>query len=130
MSVYLLFLKNYYKEIIVGLGIFGFVFYIWYLNNTIDNERQKLVDYKEEVYKNNIAYINKINKINNDFKDYKSAFDLKTAKEKITIIEKTKIELQVIRISDTNSTLPPLEGNCTSQLKGRFNEKNAINRSI
>ena len=130
MLTALAFWNSYKKEIIVFLITIITLGYIWFLKMELKSVETSFADYKVQVQKNNLEYFKKIKAKEDEFKDYKHAFDLATAKEKITLIDKVRTDVQIIRIHDNNSSLPPLEGNCSDQLKGRFNEKNAIITNI
>ena len=117
MNFLLLFLNRYKFEIIIGAIVLSILGYIWFLRHSVESIQEDYNNYKVQVEKNNLEYYKKIKDQELEFKDYQHKFDLATAKEKITIIERVKTEIKVIRVSDLNNTLPPLEGNCTNQLK-------------
>jgi hypothetical protein len=129
-TVFSLFFNKYKTEIIIGSIVVIVLGYIGILKMELKSTQNEFNEYKVNIQKNNLEYYKKIKEKEDEFKDYQHQYDLKTAKEKTTIIEKVRTEIKVIRIDDSNKTITPLDSNCSNQLKGKLNEKNSITRSI
>lgn len=122
-------ISKYKKEIAIILGIIALVGYITYLRHTINSLHDDYNTLTESIKSERAA--SQINAKNQElkYKDLETKYTIDMFKKKMDAQTQVKSEVIYIKGDDINHTLI-MDGNCTEYMKGRYNEKNAINRLI
>ena len=122
-------ISKYKKEIAILLAVFAIVGYIGYLNHNITSLRKDYSDLDESIKKERLeAALTSKNK-ELQYKDLESKYSIEILKKQAVAKETIRTEIHYIKGDDINHTLI-MDGNCSEYMKGRYNDKNAINRLI
>jgi hypothetical protein len=122
-------ISKYKKEIAILLAISAIVGYIGYLHHTVTSLRKDYSDLEASIKKERMEATISANNTALQYKDLESKYEIEVLKKQAVAKETIKTEIQYIKGDDVNHTLI-MDGNCTEFMKGRYNDKNAINRLI
>lgn len=122
-------LKNYWKEILIGILVFLALFYVWNLDRKYNNALNTIEKNKQDFQKERDTSYAKAKEQEAKFKDIEHKYEVEVLKQKLIIKETIIREIKTIKGEDINSTIF-LDANCSKCFKGNYNETNIINRSI
>lgn len=122
-------ISKYKKEVVIIFGIIAIVGYITYLRHTINSLHDDYNALTESIKKERIA--SQINAKNQELKyrELETKYTIDMFKKKMDAQTQIRSKVIYIKNDDINHTLN-MDGKCAEYMKGRYNEKNAINRLI
>jgi hypothetical protein len=122
-------ISKYKQEIAILLAGLAIVGYIGYLHHTVTSLRKDYSDLDASIKKERMEATLSAKNKELQYKDLESKYAIETLKKQAVAKETIRTEIHYIKGDDVNHTLI-MDGNCSEYMKGRYNDKNSINRLI
>jgi len=116
---------KYWKLIILVL----LCFYIVYLNVSLNSKENTILQLKADYQKERDASIIKMKEQEAKYKSLETKYNIDVLRKKLDNKDKTNQEINTIKTEDVSKVLK-FNSTCSDCLRGRYNEKTVIIRSI